>query len=395
MEKERILVVTERFYPEEFLINDLVSDFIDQGFDVEVLTQIPSYPFDEIYNGYKNSLYSVDNYKGIAVHRVKTRLGYNKSILRKILGYMQFSFLTWLTAFRIGYNFDIIYYYHTGPATMAHSSFVFKRFFKKRCFIWTQDIWPDVVFSYGIKETKFRRKILNLYLKHLYSNFDKVSVSCKGFIPIIKEYYKREVIHIPQWYPGKEIKLTENIVLENLEFTFLGNIGSVQNLENVCLGFIKAIKSGLKANLHIVGDGVFLDRLKEIKENYSCNNIKFYGRRPFEEMETFIHKSNVMIISLKNDPLFNLYVPAKFQQYLAGGRPIFSILNGDVSEIVNKNELGLTTNPSDIENICNNFILFESLDLNSIGRKSYDYYKKNYFRDNCIKKICQLIGVIT
>ena len=51
---EKVLVVVERFWPEDFLVNDFVAEWQKRGDEVEVLTQIPSYPFDRIFDGYKN-----------------------------------------------------------------------------------------------------------------------------------------------------------------------------------------------------------------------------------------------------------------------------------------------------------------------------------------------------
>ena len=45
----KLLILTERYFPEEFLINDLVSEWKNRGYEIEVLTQVPSYPRDAIF----------------------------------------------------------------------------------------------------------------------------------------------------------------------------------------------------------------------------------------------------------------------------------------------------------------------------------------------------------
>ena len=79
----KILIVVERFYPEEFHVNDLAAEWKRQGHDVEVLTQVPSYPFDKIFDGYKNKTYQTTReFNDIPVHRVSTIFGYNTSVKR-------------------------------------------------------------------------------------------------------------------------------------------------------------------------------------------------------------------------------------------------------------------------------------------------------------------------
>ena len=62
--KNKALVIGEAFYPEDFLINDLVQEWEKDGYDFEVLTRAPSYPFGKVYQGYKNQGYivSLDNF---------------------------------------------------------------------------------------------------------------------------------------------------------------------------------------------------------------------------------------------------------------------------------------------------------------------------------------------
>ena len=55
--KKKVLVLGEAFYPEDFLVNDLVREWEKSGFQFEVLTRAPSYPFGKVYKGYKNKLY--------------------------------------------------------------------------------------------------------------------------------------------------------------------------------------------------------------------------------------------------------------------------------------------------------------------------------------------------
>jgi len=55
--KKNVLIITERFFPEEFGINDLAIAWQAKGYEVAVLTQAPSYPFDKVYEGYKNKLF--------------------------------------------------------------------------------------------------------------------------------------------------------------------------------------------------------------------------------------------------------------------------------------------------------------------------------------------------
>ncbi|MCK7521466.1 MAG: hypothetical protein MZV64_29155 [Ignavibacteriales bacterium] len=88
----KILIVGEVFYPEEFLINDLALEWKKNGFHVDVLTRVPSYPQDKIFPGFKNKIFQKNNFNGITVFRFPVILGYQSSKLKKIINYINFVF---------------------------------------------------------------------------------------------------------------------------------------------------------------------------------------------------------------------------------------------------------------------------------------------------------------
>ena len=348
----RILILTERFYPEEFLINDLVSEWKKQGHTIEVLTQVPSYPKDAIFEGYQNRLFQTTcEYLDIPAHRVRTVLGYNTGgMKRKIVNYVSFAFLTSLWALFNGWRYDRVFTYHTGPLSMASAALVLRFIWRCKCSIWTQDVWPDTVYSYGVKPTLFMRFFLNSVVRIIYSAFQTILVSCPAFIEKLQPYTRKEISFVPQWTNGiKELPPRQHD--GKRIFTFTGNVGSVQNLEKVIQAF-GCLKEE-KAELWIVGGGVYLDRIRKIVETSQYKNIYLTGRRPRAEMENYFSKSDIMIISLTEK--FDLTIPAKFQSYIAAGRPVFGIIRGDTAKLIEENDIGITADPANIELIANGF----------------------------------------
>ena len=48
----RILLVSQYFWPESFIINDLMGKLVSKGHEVTVATGKPNYPDGKIYEGY-------------------------------------------------------------------------------------------------------------------------------------------------------------------------------------------------------------------------------------------------------------------------------------------------------------------------------------------------------
>jgi colanic acid biosynthesis glycosyl transferase WcaI len=65
----RILIVSQYFWPEEFLINIFALDLRHRGHEVEVLTGLPNYPSGRFAPGYGWSGPYKDDFQGIPVWR--------------------------------------------------------------------------------------------------------------------------------------------------------------------------------------------------------------------------------------------------------------------------------------------------------------------------------------
>jgi len=369
----KILIIGEVFYPEEFLINDLALEWIKKGFHVDVLTRVPSYPQDKIFSGFKNKLFQKNDYMGITVFRFPVILGYQRSKVVKVINYLNFIVCGSIIALAIGKNYDHVFIYQTGPLTIALPGVLIKKLFNKKTTIWIQDVWPDTVYAYGFKKTKFLEKFLDYLVKFIYKNTDNILVSCEGFIPKITKYVQQKKIEwIPNWSLVKNSPLKNNFKLPGkFNFTFSGNIGKVQNLENVILGFSKISNTYTDVYLNIIGDGSYLAILKKIITDSQIKNVIFYGRQPLEMMPSYFNASDVLIISLIDEEIFKITVPSKFQSYLSANKPIMGVINGEVKDLILKYKIGRVAEPSSIASIVK---IFE--DFIKEGRDSTDIAEK-------------------
>ena len=159
----RILIVSEVFHPENFIINDLALEWKSMGHTVEILTQYPSYPQSYVYDGYDNRGYTIEDWDGIKIHRFPFIEGYKESVIKKIRNYWLFVSKGKKIAKKIGKDFDYVFVSQTGPLTVAIPALALKKKFNTPVAIWTQDIWPDAVWSYGIPDNTITRYFLKFY----------------------------------------------------------------------------------------------------------------------------------------------------------------------------------------------------------------------------------------
>ena len=395
--------ISEVFAPEEFLINDLVFSWKNQGYFVSVLTRNPSYPKGKLFPGYRNWLFQKEVINDVPVSRVQIIPGYNRNKLLKILNYLWNMLLGMIWGLINGKKFDEIYIYHTGPLTFSSIGILIKKIYNKKITIWTQDVWPDTVFAYNIARKGILRKILELFVKWVYTNCDTITVSSPGFISVIEKYCpSKNITFIPQWsLTSKLTTLTGQqkkvIYPGKFNFVFAGNISKTQNLEKVISGFEKFILSSVNNKeiwLNLIGDGSYLNFLKEKIKINNIPNIKFWGRVELSKMPNFYKKADVLLIALENQPIFNLTIPAKFQSYLNAEKPIFGILKGEVADLIVHYNLGWVASPDDINEIAASFEEIVSSKSEVLSKKTENtniLLEKLFDREKIIQKFTAVV----
>ncbi|MDC0088731.1 glycosyltransferase family 4 protein [Porticoccaceae bacterium] len=352
------MIVSECFYPEEFKINDVALAWKDQGYEVTVLTLAPTYPLGKIFAGYKNRFVSKAEYQGVKIIRLAAVTGYRESPIKKILKYLNFMIVGSVVAVCIGKKYDRIFGFNVGSLTDMLPAVVVGKLYKKPVMLWVQDLWPESVYAYGFKKTRMLSTALDYFVKFIYQNVSSLAISSKGFEGRLKPYIKKSMQfgYAPNW-PDDLILESDSIVLsenKKTHFTFAGNVGKVQNLENIINAFCSLEKEwSNKAQLNIIGDGSNLLLLKKLCSNHK--NVIFHGKKSREDMGKFYDGSDFLIVSLIDKPVFSVTVPAKTQTYIAVKKPILAVINGDVADIVNDNALGISVDPSNVSLISGAF----------------------------------------
>jgi glycosyltransferase involved in cell wall biosynthesis len=389
----RVLIITERFYPEEFIINDLVLELTEKGLVCDILTQAPSYPFGKVsaYPGYKNRFFWVDHWNGIKIYRIMTIQGYRESKVRKVINYLQFGVFCSLVLLFIGRKYKKIFVFHSGPLTVATPAIIAKKIFRTTNTIWSLDLWPDTIYMYGFKRSRLNQAMLDRFVRIIYHQFDAIYVSSPAFPQRLSRYVTTLPIRTLLQWPQTKAENSENTVKilkeGSFHFTFTGNVAWTQNLENVILGFSLAHKEHPQIMLHIFGDGSNLEYLKRLTTDRQVENVTFWGRRPLAEMPAIYEQSQVLVLSLQPDPVYELYVPFKFSTYLAFQKPIFGVINGVVNDLINNNNIGITSDPGNLEDIKNGFSRFAMMpvtQMEEFGRNSSMLLENEFNREKNI-----------
>ncbi len=351
----KILVISEVFYPENFLINDLVREWKNQGFVVDIISQYPSYPESYVYSGYTNKGYKIEDWEGSKIYRFPFIEGYKTSVCKKIRNYFLYVRGATRIGKKIAKNYDLIFVSQTGPLTVALPAIRIAKKFKKPTTIWTFDIWPDVVYMYGLPRNLLTESFFEHFVRFVYKRFDKIMVSSSGFISSIQKYVPDKTIYYaPNWLQPVEFAISElKLNNDKINFTFVGNISLYQNIMNTIKGFEKAdLKNCV---LNIIGNGSMYETIKDFIDKHNLKNVHLHRRIAYNQMDDLLQHSDIFVLPLLDNKEIEKTEPLKLQSYLSVGKPILGILNGACKKIIEDNKIGLCCQPSDIEDIARGF----------------------------------------
>ena len=347
-----ILIVTQYFWPENFRINDLVKGLREKGHDITILTGIPNYPAGRFFAGYGIFRKMVEDYYGARVLRVPLIPRGKGGSVCLVLNYLSFALSSTLFApFLCRQKFDVIFVYQLSPVTVAIPALVFRKLTGIPLFLWVQDLWPESLSATGAVKYHWILNLVRQLVKFIYRKCDHILVSSKGFIPSVKgmggrpdriNYFPNtaELLYISK---RREDGLPAGISLpRGFIVMFAGNIGAAQDFGTI-LGAAEKLRDYKVIHWVVLGDGRMADWVKQnIQDRKLSSAFHLLGRYSLEEMPNFFAMADVMLVTLKREPIFSLTVPGKVQSYLAFGKPIIAALDGEGGQIVEEAGAGLS-----------------------------------------------------
>lgn len=399
----KILFVCQYFYPEVFRGNDIAFHWAEQGHEVHVVSGIPNYPDGVFHEGYGIFKKRHETVKGVKVTRLPIfPRGNNKIML--MLNYFSYLVVAWVYMLfhAIGHKYDRVFVQQLSPVMMSAPGVLYKRIRKVPLYIWVLDLWPESLTAAGGISNKHVLGFFRHYVKSQYKHSEKILISSRNFDKSILEYgqYDDKIVYYPQWSDGIDgvEKVPENapVIPDGFKLMFAGAVGEAH-------GFECTMKAALLTKEYnnikwiIVGDGRRLDWVRDfVKDNGLEKTVFTLGRYPAETMPWFFKQADVMLVTLSDNPLFRLYAPAKISSYMAAGKPIVAVLNGEGAEVIKDAGCGWSLPSGDADGFAELAIELSQMDqtlLAEKGGKALKYYRTHFIKEKCLAKLDDLMGL--
>ncbi len=396
-----ILIVTQYFWPETFLINSLATELQKKGHSVTVLTGLPNYPQGQYFENY--GLFKgpwTESFQGVQILRVPI-LNRGNGFFQLALNYISFVIsATIIGLFRAPKNTDVIFCFGVSPVTLCLPAIFIKWLTNKKLVFWIQDLWPESVSAVGAVKSKKIISLLDLLVLFIYKNCDHILMQSKAFANSISKYNTKNVplSYVPNWadpfIQTESPKWVADLPVDKFKIGFAGNIGLAQDMKTI-LAAAEILKSLTDIVWVIAGDGSDKKWLDEqILSRNLQNSVMTVGRKAYSEMLPFFKSCDLLLVSLTDEPIFALTVPSKVQAYMSASKPILASIVGEGARIVKEANAGETCAPENPNELATTVLKLKNMSdnqRNDLGLNGRKYFEKFFERTVVIDQIEEIL----
>ncbi|HGH7005785.1 TPA: glucosaminyl-a1,3-N,N'-diacetylbacillosaminyl-a1-diphospho-di-trans,octa-cis-undecaprenol synthase PglH [Neisseria meningitidis] len=195
-----------------------------------------------------------------------------------------------------------------------------------------QDVWPESFSSV----VPFLKKVPHKLLPFA-SRANRAYRCADALIAVSQTYLDRAKEANPN-VPGETVYIGTDFAAiappprfrsKTVRLFYLGTLSYSYDVETVCKGVRKLLDDGENVELHIMGGGPDLEKLKQ----YENRAIKFYGYLPYSEMMSIAKACDIAVNAIHSHAMQS--VTNKLSDYMALQKPILnSQVNDEVTEVL-------------------------------------------------------------
>ncbi|MBE6749942.1 MAG: glycosyltransferase family 4 protein [Ruminococcaceae bacterium] len=386
--KKHILVISQYFHPEQFRINDMATEWVNQGYKVTVLTGIPNYPQGKFYDGYGWFKKRKELWNGMEIIRIPL-FARGKTAIGMVLNYFSFVFSGFFWKSFTKVDADLVFTFEVSPMTQALIGVWYAKRKKIPNYLYVQDLWPENVEIIGGIHNKTVINAIGRMVNYIYKNCDKIFATSPSFVEEIRKRTPQEeekVIYWPQYaeefYKPSEEKSDLIPQDEFLNITFTGNIGTAQGLEILPTAARILKEKNVAVRFNMVGDGRNKENLlQQIRQNKVEEYFNMVGRVPATEIPSILSASDAAFLSFAENPLFEKTIPAKLQSYMACGIPIIAAAQGESKRIIEESGCGVVSEIGNADSLVDIILKFNqtsSSQREQMKKSAIEYCDKNF-----------------
>jgi colanic acid biosynthesis glycosyl transferase WcaI len=383
----KLLVLTQYFWPENFRINDVVEGLASRGHEVTVYTALPNYPSGKFFAGYGAFGPFSQSFKQVKVRRVPLIPRGGGGSVRLALNYLSHAFMATAMAPFLKGGYDAILVYEPSPMTIGIPARALRALKGAPLLFWVQDLWPESLAATGAVRSRTLLGLADRLIKWIYRGCDRVLVQSEAFIASVEAHGvpRERIRYLPNSAEAFYRKMPRD-PQPGFSVMYAGNIGAAQDFPTI----LAAAERVPDVQWLIAGDGRMRPWVEGEVKRRGLDNVRLLGQRPSEEMPRLFAQADVLLATLRREPIFAYTIPSKIQSYLACGRPIIAALEGEGGRIVRDAGAGWAVPPEDPGALADAVRAASALaptELDAMGNRGETWFREHFEREKLLSRL--------
>ncbi len=403
----RLLLVTQYFWPETFIVNDLALELERLGHQVTVLTGKPNYPEGRIHDGYTAGGITQETFgDAIPVHRVPLRPRGGGGAKNLILNYLSFLFSgLWRFPRMVrGERYDVVFFFAPSPMTSAITAIPLKFLTRAHFALWIQDLWPESLSATGYLRNRPALFLVRQLVRLIYAFADTLLIQSEAFrLPVARLAAASKIVYYPNFSRRQDTAPAGagaalppelgSLLQTRFCVVFAGNLGTAQALETI-VEAAALLRDLPELKLVLVGSGSLSGWLDQQVRERQLDNLILPGRLPAQLMPELYRQAQGLLVTLKDQEIFSYTVPSKVQGYLAAGKPVIAAINGETARLIERIGAGYACpaeNPPALADRIRNLYHATLEERAAMGRRGLEHFMGHFEMTSQVRRLVDLL----
>lgn len=341
-------------------ISELARAWTDSGHRVTVVTGLPNHPTGRVPDEYRSTVFRRERIGAVDVWRNWLYATPNQGFVKKTLSHLSFMISTLFLSVPRLRGADVLIvsspsFFVVITVCVAHWLWRVPYVFEVR------DLWPGVFVELGVIRRRWLITTLEALEMFLYRRAALVVVVTESF---------REILTRRGLAPDHVAVITNGVDLATFQpdpaagvvirakhgiespfvVLYIGAHGISQGLSSI-LEVASQFRDEPDVCFAFVGDGAEKQHLVLRAREAGLENVRFLPSQPREHMSAWYASADIVLVPLRDIPIFDTFIPSKMFEVLACKRPIVASVRGEARRILERSGGAVIVDPEDVTGI--------------------------------------------
>lgn len=335
--------------------SELCLAWQEAGHDVVVVTGMPNHPTGILPPEYRGVRFVEEHVQGLRVLRNWVYATPNEGFVKRTLNHLSFMMSSLLFSTRRLRGRDVLVV--SSPSFFAVvSTWVMSTVLRVPYVFEVRDLWPGIFVELGVLRNRFLIRVLEGLEMFLYRHAAHVVVVTDSFRRILidrglaadKVSVVTNGVDPTSFFPApRETSIRQQERLDDRCVVLYIGAHGISHALPALLDSAHLLQHRSDIVFLFVGEGAEKRLLVQRAEALGLRNVRFLPGQPKAMMAEWYATADIVLVPLRNIPLFETFIPSKMFEILACGRPIVASVKGEARAILERSGGAVVVDPED------------------------------------------------